>query len=109
MYEFSTFPACTGILIRTAEGKVMHGRNLDFQMWDLLSKLVATVQFYKGGKLLFTADSVVGSVFVLTGFKPGAFAINVDTRTAKHFYNDLISVMVDNAVPTCWLLRKTLE
>jgi hypothetical protein len=48
-------------------------------------------------------------VFVLTGFKPGAFAINVDTRTAKHFYNDLISVMVDNAVPTCWLLRKTLE
>jgi hypothetical protein len=30
MYEYSTFKACTGFLIRTAEGKVMHGRNLDF-------------------------------------------------------------------------------
>jgi acid ceramidase/N-acylethanolamine-hydrolysing acid amidase len=30
MYEFSTFKACTGILVRNSEGKVMHGRNLDF-------------------------------------------------------------------------------
>ncbi len=30
MYEFSTFKACTGILIRNTGGKVMHGRNLDF-------------------------------------------------------------------------------
>lgn len=87
----------------------MHGRNLDFEMWGLLSNMVANVQFYKGGKHLFTADTVVGSVFVLTGIRPGAFAVNVDTRTAKHFYDDLISVMVDNAIPTCWLLRKILE
>jgi len=33
MYEFSTFKACTGILIRNDEGKVLHGRNLDFEMW----------------------------------------------------------------------------
>lgn len=78
-------------------------------MWGLLSNMVANVEFYKGGKLIFTADTVVGSVFVLTGIRPGAFAVNVDTRTAKHFYDDLISVMIDNAIPTCWLLRKTLE
>jgi hypothetical protein len=78
-------------------------------MWDLLAKLVANVEFYKGGKRIFSADTVIGSVFVLTGIRQGAFAVNVDTRTAKHFYEDLISVMVDNAVPTCWLLRKVLE
>lgn len=87
----------------------MHGRNLDFEMWDLLSKLVANVHFYKGGKKLFETDMIVGSVFVLTGQRHGAFAVNVDTRTAKHFYQDLISVMEDNAMPTCWLLRKVLE
>lgn len=108
MYEFSTFPACTGILIRNSEGKVMHGRNLDFEMWEILAKLVTNVEYYKGGKKLFSIDTIVGSVFALTGIRDGAFAINVDTRKAKKFYNDLISVMVENAVPTCWLLRKTL-
>ena len=78
-------------------------------MWDLLSKLVVNVEYYKNGQKLFSVDTVVGSVFALTGIRHGAFAINVDTRKAKHFYDDLISVMADNAVPTCWLLRKTLE
>jgi len=48
MYEYSTFKACTGILIRTAEGKVMHGRNLDFEMWEILAKLIANVEYYRG-------------------------------------------------------------
>lgn len=58
---------------------------------------------------MFSVDTVVGSVFALTGIRHGAFALNVDTRKAKNFFNDLISVMVDNAIPTVWLLRKTLE
>jgi hypothetical protein len=44
----------------------------------------------------------------LTGIRHGAFAINVDTRKAKHFYNDLISIMLDDGIPTVWLLRRTL-
>lgn len=80
MYEYSTFKACTGILIRNSEGKVLHGRNLDFEMWEILAKLVVNVQYHKGGKLLYSVDTVVGSVFALTGIKHGFFAINVDTR-----------------------------
>lgn len=81
MYEYSTFKACTGILLRNSDGKVMHGRNLDFEMWGLLSKLLVRLDFYKGGKRIFSADSVVGSVFVLTGIRHGAFSVNVDTRS----------------------------
>jgi hypothetical protein len=33
----------------------------------------------------------------------------VDTRYAKSFEDDLISVIKNNAIPTCWLLRKVLE
>jgi hypothetical protein len=51
---------------------------------------------------------IVGSVIALTGSKQGAFSINVDTRTAKNFDKDLISVLIDNAIPTCWLVQKVL-
>lgn len=30
MYEFSTFPACTGFIVRGEKGEIIHGRNLDF-------------------------------------------------------------------------------
>lgn len=83
MYEFSTFKACSALLVRTPTGKVIHGRNLDFEMWEVLSKLVANVEYYKGGKKLFSVDTVVGSVFALTAIKPGAFSVNVDTRYAR--------------------------
>lgn len=93
-YEFSTFKACTGILIRNAEGKVMHGRNLDFEMWNVLSNLVANVEYYRGNQRIYSVDTVVGSVFALTGIRHGAFAINVDTRKAAHIYDDFISILV---------------
>lgn len=78
-------------------------------MWIILSKLVVNVEYYRGGNKIFSVDTVVGSVFALTGIRHGAFAINVDTRKAKHFTDDLISVLIDGGMPTCWLLRKTLE
>jgi hypothetical protein len=77
-------------------------------MWHLLSNLVANVEYYQGNKKIFSVDTVVGSVFALTGIRHGAFAINVDTRKAKHFYNDLISIMLDDGIPTVWLLRRAL-
>lgn len=78
-------------------------------MWNLLSPLVVNVEYYQGSKRVFSVDTVVGSVFALTGIRHGAFALNVDTRKASHFYDDLISIMADDGMPTCWLLRKTLE
>ncbi len=57
---------------------------------------------------MFSVDHVVGSAFALTGIRDGGFAINVDTRKAKDFFDDLISVMVEDGMPTCWLLRRVL-
>lgn len=109
MYEFSTLKECSGILIRTNTGRIIHGRNLDFFMWDLLAKLVVNVEYYQGSKLVYSVDTVVGSVFALTGIRHGAFAINVDTRKVKGFYHDIFNVLIDDAVPDVWLLRKVLE
>lgn len=95
-------------MVRNAEGQIIHGRNMDFEMWELLSKLVANVEYYDGERRVYSVDTVVGSVFALTGIRHGAFAINEDTRKAKHFSEDLISVIINNAIPTLWLLKKVL-
>jgi N-acylethanolamine-hydrolysing acid amidase len=81
MYEYSTIKACSGIIVRNDEGKIIHGRNLDFSMWELLANLAARIEYYRGGKFLYSVDSIVGSVFTLTAHKPGAFSIEVNTRT----------------------------
>ena len=78
-------------------------------MYQLLAKLLANVEYYKGDQKIYSVDTVVGSAFALTGIRHGAFAVNCDTRKAKDFSKDLISVLVDNAMPTLWLLRKVLE
>jgi hypothetical protein len=32
-----------GIIVRNDEGKIIHGRNLDFSMWELLGNLAARI------------------------------------------------------------------
>jgi len=48
MYEFSTFKACSSIIVRNETGHILHGRNLDFEFFDRFSKLAATVDVYRG-------------------------------------------------------------
>jgi len=108
MYEFSTLKACSTILVKSA-GKVLHGRNLDFPFMRLLSSLVVTVDYYQGHKKMFTIDHVVGSVFAVTGIRYGAFAVNVDTRYTHSPISEVINILVDDAMPDVWLLRRVLE
>jgi hypothetical protein len=42
---------CTSIVLRNAEGQIMHGRNLDFFFTEQLELLFFDVEYYKGGKL----------------------------------------------------------
>jgi hypothetical protein len=77
-------------------------------MWEILSKLLTNIEYYRGEQRLFSSDTVIGSVFALTGIRQGSFAANCDTRYTKHWSDDLISVLKDNAIPTLWLLRRVL-
>ena len=58
---------------------------------------------------MYSSDSIVGSVFTLTAHKPGSFSIEVNTRTEAHFDEDFISVLMKNAIPTCWLVKKVVD
>lgn len=78
-------------------------------MWELISNLAANVQYYRGDKLLYSVDTLMGSVFTLTANKPGSFSVEVNTRTERHIYDDFVNVLMENAIPTCWLLKKVVE
>ena len=71
--------------------------------------LLANVEFYRGDKKIFSADTYIGSVLPASGQRHGAFSLNADTRTARHFYDDLINIMIDDAIPDAWLMRQVLE
>lgn len=109
MYEYSTIKACSGVIVRTDEGKIIHGRNLDFNFWELLANMTANIQYYRGGQLVYSVDTIVGSVFTLTANKPGAFSVEVNTRAEAHFQDDFINLLAKNAIPTCWLLRQVVD
>jgi hypothetical protein len=85
-YEVSD--ACTSIVAQTPDGKILHARNMDF--WDgmgftdSLKDMAFIVDFQKGGNTVFQATSFAGYVGVLSGMKPNAFSVTIDTR----FYPD---------------------
>lgn len=41
---------------------------------------MATVKYYKGGKLIYTNSGVVGFINLHTGMRDGAFAISLNAR-----------------------------
>lgn len=71
--------------------------------------MTANIQYYRGGQLVYSVDTIVGSVFTLTANKPGAFSVEVNTRTEAHFQDDFINLLTKNAIPTCWLLRQVVD
>jgi N-acylethanolamine-hydrolysing acid amidase len=50
MYDISAF--CTSIVFRGSDGKVHHGRNLDYSFRELIGNITANGEFYQGGKLI---------------------------------------------------------
>ncbi|GMT10578.1 hypothetical protein PFISCL1PPCAC_1875, partial [Pristionchus fissidentatus] len=85
--------ACTSLVAMDEQGKVFHGRNLDFGLffvwntqehtWDLtrgLRELVAQYEFMKDGKLLFKAVTFAGHLGILTAVRPGQYSMSTDTR-----------------------------
>jgi len=115
-YEVSD--ACTSIVAQTTEGKIYHARNMDF--WagmgftDTLKNITFISNFQRGGKTLFMATSFAGYVGVLSGMKPNAFSVTIDTRfypqgLGDMFYEIIAAIMESNASLVSFLSRKVFE
>jgi len=115
-YEISE--ACTSIVAQTKEGKIYHVRNMDFWdgIWltDHLKNATMTLNYEKGGKTLFYATSFAGYVGVLSGMKPNAFSISLNTRYyPKHglrnfLYEVVAAITEKNSTLVSFLARNVM-
>lgn len=106
-------PGCTGIIATTADGTVSHARNLDFSPVPIMTKLVFTGIFTKGGKELFRSQMVAGYGSLITGMKmgPNGFAIERNTRYPDHKdgNEEMFKNLLGGRPLNGWSLRKIME
>ncbi|EFX76266.1 hypothetical protein DAPPUDRAFT_306210 [Daphnia pulex] len=90
---YEVFTLCTSVISQGANGKIYHGRNLDFGLflgWDVknhtwltteaLRPLVVELDFQRGGQTVYKSVNFAGYVGVLTGMKPQQFTLTLDER-----------------------------
>mmetsp|Transcript_34478 Transcript_34478/g.31166 ORF Transcript_34478/g.31166 Transcript_34478/m.31166 type:complete len:130 (-) Transcript_34478:942-1331(-) len=53
IYELKTY--CTSIVYEDKDGKIIHGRNLDYDFKSISEKIMFQGNFYKNGTLLYKA------------------------------------------------------
>lgn len=90
---YEVFTLCTSVISQGADGKIYHGRNLDFGLflgWDVknhtwltteaLRPLVVELDFQRGGQTVYKSVNFAGYIGVLTGMKPQRFTLTLDER-----------------------------
>lgn len=76
--------ACTSTLARTADGKVLHGRSLDYEPRDLLAEVSVVLDFHLDGKHAYRCLHPMTYPTALAWFtcvRPGAFSLSVNARS----------------------------
>jgi len=101
---------CTSIIAQDPQGKIYHGRNLDFKLASTLRKLAIDVDFQRGGKTLYRGTTFAGYVGLLTGMRPGAFSISADQRNSGYLFENLLEALfIPGTTAAAFLIRDTLE
>jgi len=109
---------CTSIVAQAADGKILHARNLDFGeglgVTATLKEIAFIGDFQKGGKTLFITTGFATFVGILSGMRPGAFSLTIDTRFYPEgfweiFYEVIAAVTEKNASLVSFLARDVLQ
>lgn len=106
-YELNN--VCTSIVAQAPNGTIFHGRNLDYGLPGL-PNITATINFIKDGKTLYQGTQYVGYMGILTGMRPGGWAISVNQRFAVEIpLLPTIEAMANGAQSVGFALRDALS
>ncbi|GMI62405.1 hypothetical protein ScalyP_jg3296 [Parmales sp. scaly parma] len=105
---------CTSIVANEAsDSKVIHGRNLDWNLEEAMRGLILTVDFTRGGKLLYTGSTIVSFVGLLNAMKPGeddGFSFSMDARCqGGNILFNLLQALKNGAMTPCQHSRQVME
>ena len=76
---------CTSVLTCAADGAVLHGRNLDWGDAQAFARGLISVNYTRGGALVFQSEQLLGTVGVLTGVRRGAFSLSLNARLEQPY------------------------
>uniref|UniRef100_A0A915EST8 N-acylethanolamine-hydrolyzing acid amidase n=1 Tax=Ditylenchus dipsaci TaxID=166011 RepID=A0A915EST8_9BILA len=101
---------CTSIVAEDSKGKIFHGRNLDYDMGSLLRNISIIADFTRNEEIVFSANTFVLYVGVLTGQRPNAFTVSMNARYSGGYWDNLFMELVTRFHrPISFEIRKTLE
>jgi len=109
VYELRTY--CTSLLVRTLNGTILHGRNLDFNLnTDLLRRLTFHGKFFRTSKPTFQYESIhfAGSIGLLTSSRQDYFSLSINQRNTgdEHWWmNALMAFLHLHSMPLFILTR----
>ena len=111
VYELRTF--CTSLLVRTANGTILHGRNLDFDLNpDLLRQLTFRGRFVRSSNASFHYESIhfAGSIGLLTACRPGHFSLSINQRdlNEKHWWMNALMAFLHLQAKPMFLFTRTI-
>lgn len=74
------YSKCSSLIIRKQQNGIILGRNLDYDFPSIMRELSIDLSFYKSGKLLYKSAS--GAIYfgVVTGMRPGSYALSINQR-----------------------------
>ena len=87
--------ACTSIVAESSEGKIFHGRNLDYDFEPAtLRKGVIVVNFQSKGITQYTGTTFAGYVGLVTGQKPNKFTVSLDARDKGEPWENVFAALI---------------
>lgn len=84
---------CTSIVARQADGKIIHGRNMDFGFADAVRNATYIAKFYKGEEYMFESVMFAGYVGVASAYKPNAFSLTLNARDTDQSVENYFETM----------------
>jgi N-acylethanolamine-hydrolysing acid amidase len=103
---------CTSVVSEESGGGILHGRNLDWNLEENLREMIITVDFERGGELLYTGSTIVSFVGLLNAMKPGGdgFSFSMDARCqGGKILANLIEALAEGAMTPCQHSRTVME
>jgi len=96
---------CCSALVQDANGKITHGRNMDYNME--VHPLTVVHNYKKNGKLIMVAPASLWiDAGVETAMKPNTFTFAVNYRgLIKYTWEEIMGYMLNHVKPLQWMIR----
>ena len=102
--------ACTSIVAQTSDNKIIHGRNLDYDLADDLRNITIVVNAVRNNETVYTGVTYAGMVGLATGQKPNSFTISLNQRNKGFRIENLYEILLNREAHfVTFEIRRMLE